>query len=43
MDRIKTSEEELESLMANFVRPFDVEKAPLLRAGLAEISHQNIF
>ncbi|MDX7896967.1 non-ribosomal peptide synthetase [Bacillus velezensis] len=40
MDRIKTSEEELESLMSNFVRPFDVEKAPLLRAGLAEISHQ---
>jgi iturin family lipopeptide synthetase A len=38
VSQIETKEEELDKLIANFIRPFDLTLAPLLRVGLAKLS-----
>ncbi|MFE9943147.1 non-ribosomal peptide synthase/polyketide synthase [Bacillus velezensis] len=37
IERYKAADEEVEELFRNFVRPFDLSQAPLLRAGLIEL------
>ncbi|MCP4155146.1 MAG: amino acid adenylation domain-containing protein, partial [bacterium] len=38
IDYYKTTEEEAETIITEFTRPFDLSKAPLLRVGLVEIA-----
>ena len=37
IERYKAADEQVEELFRNFVRPFDLSQAPLLRAGLIEL------
>ena len=40
----ETKEEDIPSIIEEFIRPFDLSKAPLLRIGLAKVSeHKHIF
>ncbi|MEC0599326.1 amino acid adenylation domain-containing protein [Bacillus spizizenii] len=44
LERFNANEPELERLMAEFVRPFDLGKAPLLRAGLVKVNrHKHLL
>ena len=43
IDYQKTNEEEIEELVQEFIRPFDLSQAPLLRVGLIKITDTNIY
>ncbi|MGG0811184.1 condensation domain-containing protein, partial [Paenibacillus alvei] len=40
IDHRQASEDEIPELIGQFIRPFDLEKPPLLRVGLFEVSHE---
>ncbi len=40
LERIDATEEGIDTILKNFVRPFDLEKAPLLRAGLIQLTEE---